>query len=638
MTSPSGYAGNILRVDLTTGHITRTPTAAYNERYLGGRGIGAKIHWDEVPPGADALAPENRLSIMTGPVCGIPGFAGSRWVITGKSPINNRFSYSNLGGAWGAQLKASGHDGLVVQGKAQKPIYLFIDNNKVELRDASRLWGKGAIYAREALKEELGKSFRILAVGAAGENLVLYATLLADSDSSASAGLGAVMGSKNLKAIAVRGSGKISPYDKGGISNLRKKVKELKFSHVHLPSMLPSDRFNKQVCHGCVDGCIRETYKPEEGPAGKYFCQSAWFYEIRAQRYYKEVSEVPFQANRLCDDYGIDTRIIESMLMWLNRCYRSKLLTEEETGLPFSTMGSLEFIETLLHMIAFREGYGDILANGTLEAARALGSDAEKLITDYMVKTGENDVYGPRLYITTAMFYAMEPRQPIQQLHEVSGPAVIWANPEMVGMKKNYITSEVIRKIADRFWGSEIAADFSTYEGKAQAAVRIQDRQNVKESLLLCDMVWPILHSRATLDHVGDPTLESQICRAVTGLDVDEEGLYQFGKRIFNLQRAISVRETKKGREGDTIDEFNFSVPLKTDFGNPKCMVPGKGGEPFSRRGMVVDRNEFEKMKDDYYAIRGWDVATGYQTKAKLEELDLGEVAETLEVEGLVAK
>ena len=154
--------------------------------------------------------------------------------------------------------------------------------------------------------------------------------------------------------------------------------------------------------------------------------------------------------------------------------------------------------------------------------------------------------------------------------------------------------------------------------------------------MILCDFSWPIHHSPMTQDHVGDPTLESRVCSAVMGMDIDEQGLNKLGERVFNLQRAVLAREGRKGRDCDELAEFNFTVPLKADFGNPDCLVPGKNGQVFSRKGMVIDRNEFKKMKDEYYTIRGWDVSTGLQTQTKLEELGLGDIAETLRREELL--
>jgi aldehyde:ferredoxin oxidoreductase len=376
----------------------------------------------------------------------------------------------------------------------------------------------------------------------------------------------------------------------------------------------------------------------EDGQQGKFMCGSSYFYMIWANVFYGGSTDVPFLANRLCDDYGLDTHVVEPIIMWLVRCYKAGILTEEKTGLPFSRIGSLEFVETLLRMISFREGFGDVLAEGPLRASKTLGIAAEELITDYASKNDQIPFYGARMYLTTGLFYAMEPRLPIQQLHEISTLLMRWAIDQARGPKEGGLTSQVVRDIARRFWGSEIAGDFSTYEGKALAAARIQDRQYAKENLILCDFTWPVIYSPFTHDGVGDPTLESRLCAAVTGRDVDEEGLYRIGERTFNLQRAILIREGWRGREDDSLEEFNFTVPLKGDTaGNPDSIVPGPGGETFSRKGMVVDRVQFEGMKDEYYAIRGWDVRTGLQKRARLEELGLGDVACELEEQGLLA-
>ena len=647
MTHSGGYAANILRVDLSTGGVERVPTEKYSDLFLGGRGIAAKIYWDEVPPETDPFDPENRLIFMTGPVTATTGFCGSRWQVCGKSPLHNVFSYCNLGGDWGARLKMAGYDGLVVYGKADGPVYLWISHDQVELRPANHLMGKGAIACREELNRQLGKAVGVVAIGQAGENRVRFANFLADRDSSGSSGLAAVMGAKNLKAIAVGGRRRVGVADPERVRHIRKRVLGMmsgldsEYYRAVAPhhEVMPTGRTKKDVCYSCTGkNCIRTNYEGGSGRKGKFMCGSSFFYIVRANRYYGRTSDVPFEANKLCDDYGLDTHVVEPIIMWLIRCYKAGILTEEETGIPFSKIGSLEFIETLLRKISLREGFGDVLAEGPQKASKTLGSEGEKLITDYINRNDQLPFYGARMYLTTGLFYAMEPRLPIQQLHEIATVLMRWAIDQVQGPKEDGITSQVVRAIAKRFWGSEVAADFSTYKGKALAAAKIQDRQYAKESLILCDFVWPIIYSEFTEDRVGDPTLESRLCAAVTGKDIDEEGLYRIGERAFNLQRAILTREGWRGREGDSLEEFNFTIPLRGDTaGNPDSIVPGNNGETFSRNGMVVDREQFEKMKDEYYEIRGWDVRTGLQKKAGLEELGLGEVASELDEQGLLA-
>ena len=637
-----GYAGKILKVDLSSGSTTDLPTADYADRFLGGRGIAAKIYWDEVSPQTGALDPENRLLFMTGPLAGFSGIAGSRWTVCGKSPATNpeHFSYTNMGGSWGAQLKFAGYDGIVIKGESDRPIYLSIQDGVAEIRDASTLWRQSTVQARETLKTELGSSTRVVACGPAGENMVTFAGLIADNDASGSNGFGAVMGAKKLKAIAVRGSKRATAANPEKLEELRRYVRGLKtgFSTLHDERPTTDTEMKLDPCYGCIggSGCIRATRATEDGTRHKFFCGSAVYYHEWAVRHYGEVNEVPFLATVLCDGYGLDVYAVHTMIAWLSRCYKAGILDDESIGIPISKLGSLEFIETLLRKITFREGFGEILAQGLVKAADSVGKGSQELITDYVSKAGRISAYCPRMYIVSGLLYAMEPTLPMHQLHEV-GIALFdwlnWANK----VEGSYLSSEAFRKIARRFWGGELAADFSTYDGKALATTKIQDRAYAKESLILCDVLWPITQVRHSEDHVGDPGVESKLLSAVTGREVDEQGLYRIGERVFNLQRAILVREGHRGREDDVLPEPFYTKPLKFGTLNPECLAPGKNGEVISRKGAVVERERFEGMKDEYYPLRGWDVVTGLQTRTKLEELGLAEVADDLEKRKLLA-
>lgn len=640
MAADFGYTGKILRVDLSSGKTATVATGEYADRFLGGRGIAAKIYWDEVSPQVKALDPENRLIFATGPMAGFPAIGGSRWQICGKSPlaITEHCNYANLGGSWGVHLKFAGYDALVIEGKSDKPVYLKISDGTALIEDASALWGKGSREAHQSLKEQLRSSFRIVTIGPAEENMVSMATLLADNDACGSGGLGAVMGSKKLKAIAVRGSGRVIAASPEKLSELIRRFRKLREGADDVSThSLVGPRLKSDVCYGCIGGCMRAVYQAETGGKGKFMCQAATFYDELAHKYYGRGTEVPFYATKLCDEYGMSTKSLSPMIEWLSRCYKAGILTEENTGIPLSKVGSFEFIETLVRKISFQEGLGNILAQGTLRAAEALGQGAKELLGDNIYKSGEPSTYCPRLYITTGLLYATEPaKQPIQQLHEIDmllRKWVKWAE----GEKDAYLSSDVVRAIAQKFWGSEIAADFSTYEGKALAAKKIQDRQYAKECLILCDFLWPLTSVASSEDHLGDSTLESQILSAITGKNIDEEGLYTIGERVFNLQRAIFVREGHKGRQSDFLMDFCYSVPLGTQRANPECLVPGKAGEVISRKGAVVDREKFEALKDKYYQFRGWDIASGLQTRAKLAKLGLEDIADSLAQSRLAA-
>jgi len=648
-----GYAGKILQVDLSSRRVSSVSTLDYSDKFLGGRGIAAKIYWDEVAPEAGATDAANKLIFVTGPLCGVPAIGGSRWEVVGKGPTAApHFSYGNLGGRWGAALKFAGYDGIIVQGKSEKPVYIFIHDDIVEFRDASGLWGKGAIEAREALKGELGNSVKVVTIGPAAENMAVMATLLAENDASCSGGLGVVMGSKKLKAIVAKsGQEGVKVAQPEKLRELIAHYRELRrcfpsdgWEYLSRwsrdptmePRLMPGPEMKKEPCYGCLGRCARKVYVSSDGKKGKFICHSAFFYQPWVDKYYGEWDDVAFQATKLCDTYGLDAVAIDLMISWLYLCHQAGILTDESTGIPISRLGSAEFIETLTRKIALREGFGDLLARGIHQAAETVGPAAREQVglAGHLAEPGYHP-YGPRLYNTNALLYAMEPRTPIQQVHEIGLIMAKWS----AGTRGlTLITSDVVRSVAKRFWGSEVAADFTTWEGKALATKMIQDREFVEASLILCNFLWPITDCDPAPDRVGDPQLESRILAAVLGNGVEEEALYGIGERVFNLQRAILVREGHSGRESDTLPDHFFDLPVQYDQANADCLVPGKGGEIVSRKGAVVDRSEFEKMKDEYYQLRGWDVATGLQTRETLEKAGLSDVAQDLDQRGLLAQ
>jgi len=371
---------------------------------------------------------------------------------------------------------------------------------------------------------------------------------------------------------------------------------------------------------------VRATYETEGGKKGKCLCVGTAFYTGFSIRYYGEWNDIPFLASRICNEYGLDAMTIWPMISWLDACCKARVLTDENTGIPISRIGSLEFFQTLAKKISLREGFGDILAQGVVKAADVVGSKAKEQLGNIHYRTGQAYPYEPRQYIITGLLYATEPRLITPQLHEVVTSTKLWWD-WYDNVKGAYVSSNVIRSIAKKFLGSEIALDFSTYEGKALAAKMIQDREYIKECLILCDFAWPMMDVKHSEEHVGDPTLPSKVFSAVTGKEIDEEGLDKIGERVFNLQRAVLIREGHGGRESDSLPDFDHTVPLSLGVGpNPEYLLPGKEGEITSRVGAVVDREKFKKMKDEYYKFRGWDVESGLQTKAKLMELGLQDI------------
>ena len=327
---------------------------------------------------------------------------------------------------------------------------------------------------------------------------------------------------------------------------------------------------------------------------------------------------------------------MQPLVTWLSDCYAAGILTEAETGLPLSKLGSIEFIETLVKKISFREGFGDILAQGTVKAARTIGRGSDQYISRAGIATpgSEKGDYDPRYMLANALLYATEPRRPIQMLHAMARPIMRWMN-WLEGGDNAFLSSGIMKDIAEKYWGSAAAADFSTYEGKALASKTIQDYSYIKESLIICDLVWPIHEVHSPDKNMRCCTLESQIVSAITGRNLDESGLFNIGERNANLQRAILLRDRWPGRDGDKLMDYLFEEPLEGIYFSPQAPAPGPDGKVISRNGEVVDREKFEQLKDEYYQLRGWDVATGLPTVAKLEQLELGDIALVLKENGL---
>lgn len=624
-----GYAGKILMIDLSDGSSTILPTADYSDRFLGGRGIAAKLYWDLVPPQTRALDPDNCLIYVTGPVAGFNGLAGCRWQICAKSPATDpeAFSYANLGDRWGAWLKYAGYDGLVIRGKADRPVYLFINNDTVEIRDAIPLWGETTFEAADRLKAELGKEVSVLTIGPAAENLVCFASMLTDDGSSGAGGLGCVMGSKQLKAVVVSGSRRPRAADPERLRRLTERVIALrKDTWKNWLENIPG-KTRLRPCYGCATGCFRKSYRAEGGRRFKFFCQAVHVYWEIPKKYHDDWEEVSLKAMRLCDGYGLDTTVMQPLIAWLSNCYQKGILQENDTGLPLSRIGSEEFIEELTRKIALREGFGELLAQGTIKSAAGLGKEAQELLGTSIV-TGANETrdYDPRLIITNALLYATEQRRPINQLHEHAHALWMWLN-WMNGEEGAFLSFDDFRTVAENFWGGGAAADFSTYRGKALAAKKIQDRTYAKESLILCDFLWPIIWIRFAEDHTGDPSMQSRVLSAITGKEIDEAGLDRIGERIFNLQRAILLRQGWGGRQGDRLLDYLHEEPLEGVFFNLDCLVPGRDGEAISRKGARIKRADFEDLKSEYYELRGWDLKSGLPTETRLRDLELTDVA-----------
>jgi aldehyde:ferredoxin oxidoreductase len=608
-----GWIGKILNVDLTTCRTTELETKAYADKYIGGRGIASRIYWEKVPPEVKAFDSENYLIFMTGPLVATGAQGASRMAVVGKSPTTfpEGYCYGNIGGFAGAELKKAGYDGVVITGRAHKPVYLWIKDGQVEFRDASLIWGKGAYWTEQFLHQKHGNDVRYLTTGVAGENKVRTAISFASHQSASTGGFGAVMGAKNLKAVAIKGNGKPEVADPEALREISRHTVKLNTrfgstispqiratGKTHLPEVIGQGN-----CYLCRLDCPRRLMRYGKRLEGYRKCQSMEYYLPWKYAHDDEPLETFFDAPTLANDYSIETYELQAIVEWLHACYRTGCLSEAETGLPLSRIGTRGFLEKLLHSIAYREGFGDILAEGLMRAKEKVPTSARVLVNPLQSSIGHYDVMPSRALVAHALLYSMEPRKHPISVHEIIYVILQW-RANQVNPQVSPVTSDVFREIAKTFWGSKEAADLSSYSGKALAAKNIQDHTYIRDSLGLCDFIFPNTFSFNTANFVGDPELEAKTFTTVTG--VNKEAISGATEPIFNLQRAILIREGRQVPGDDYPPSYNFLEPLPVDPARP-FMIPGPDGSPVNAAGMVLDPKKFEQMLQEYHSLRGWD-------------------------------
>jgi len=629
-----GWCGEILTVDLSTEVITKIGTQPYVGRFLGGRGIATRLYWENVPATTRAFDPENHLIFMTGPITATGAQGASRFSVIGKSPMlmSEGFCYGNMGGYWGASLKRAGFDGLMVFGKAKRPVYLFISEGNATIEDASGIHLEGVNDVAAYLRRTHGNKTHFITTGPAGMNLCRMANLMTDNEGSATGGFGAVLGAKNLKAIAVIGTQSPRVSDPAALKELNKLTITLNKRDTSFNPYPPDQitRKGKASCFQCGLDCVmRSTYQTQSNKEVVRKCQAMFVYFPWVMGRQGEPAETASAATGLCNDLSLCTMEIANVIEWISAGYKAGYLNDARTGLEIDKLGTWQFFEDLCHMIAYRKGFGDILAEGLLRAGETLGEEAKSLFANEVSGVGDGATYSAREYLMNGLLYAFEPRQPIAMLHEVSRTIGMWVvNLKYPGATP--VSADVYRAAAAKFWGHEKAWDLNTHEGKAMAATRIIDRTYVKDSLGLCDSCWPLMFSHHTDDKVGDSTLEARTFKAVTGKEIDEDALLKFGETIFNQQRAILLREGRNPGRDDMVADFNFTDPVQSVFMNDEVLVPGEGDIVLSRKGQVLDREVFKKMRDEFYQLRGWDPETGYPGKEKLHELGLSELVNVM--------
>jgi aldehyde:ferredoxin oxidoreductase len=649
-----GWAGKILSVDLTNGTLTDIPTTNYVPKYLGGRGLACKIYWDEVSPEVGAFDPENRLIFTTGPYTGTLAPSSGKVNVTAKSPMwypREAYYQSTFGGHWGAELKFAGYDGIIIKGKAAKPVYLWLHDGVAEIRDASRLWGYTTDAVQEDMWRRLGEKTRVAVIGPAGENLCRVAAIISDAGNAAgTGGFGAVMGSKNLKAIAVRGTMGVPiarPKDLMEVAykiqryTTRKETekepafwkRQNRYTDTFRDTALDEEAAKGTVRLGFA-GCWactvmrRASVKFMDGalPGGEWTCDDVITYKGSDENYYggKKAGRVAWEVAKVCDLLGISNnclRSVKNLVDW-------GILTRENTGLPhIEEYGSREWALELLEAIAYRKGIGDVLSEGRLRGFLKIADDLEKSgdtgkaqkVKDYIdtVFQRRTDKFrgrspatiyrGPRFIaslVAPYMLYAQEIFVPRYDIERATDPVLCdeaW-NPLPIDEQE-----AILKRGGKKFYGDERALlDLEDwYKSKMPVQTYMENMSSLMESLMFC--LYPYqAFSIYTRDRLAEPELWfTGIYPAVTGIDASYQEMLKTGDRLYNLERAIWIRE------GWTrYDEWS------NDY--------------YFERRKWIDREKLKEALDEYYRLRGWDVSTGWQTRAKLEELGLKDVADEL--------
>jgi len=651
-----GWVGKFLWVNLSDRTIRTLSTPDYGPRYIGGRGIAARIAWDSIPRGVGALDPENLLMIFTGPLSGTTAPFSGRTSIGGLCPQgwpHEWFSRSNVGGHWGPSLKYAGYDGLVIEGKADHPVTLWIKDGKVEFLDARHLWGKGTIETQKVLMGELGTNVRVLTIGQAGENLSRIAIISTETNSAAGqGGYGAVMGSKNLKAIAVRGSGPIYiAQPELFMDRCKAIVKEARTGHLFANAELDQERVRKfkqrwQACTqqcglSCGTGCrfYAEVTGPATGEtlAGQFHCVSTFLPGIPNTFYdWKLDFEGAFEARHLSDNYGLNQwDLLLGIVPWLRLCHAAGLVSEFN-GRPID-FNDPTFWAHFLRSIAYRQGMGDTLAEGGCRAPTILGFGEELAKPLYAAwgSAGHWDGHGDRanrtvypFWLAPALQWAVGVRDPFNSSHGYT--MLTMGYSPFRG--ESSLSWEVIKSVGRRIYGTEKAVDpESDYEGKEFPAVWHDHRSVMKDSVTVDDNVFPMIlsfNSPDGLARAGDmlgPDFEYHLFASATGVDVTRDEFELACERVFNLERAFQVRNYHRQRSDDetVIPYFEYVEWWEN---------------PLIGEKKRLEREKFLPLLENYYRLRGWDVARGRPTWSKLCQLGLNDVAEELTQARLIAR
>lgn len=620
-----GYTGKILRINLSRQTFAEEKLSEEMARnFIGGAGFGIKYLFDEVKPGIDPLSPDNILVFAPGPFTGAGVPCASKMAVTGKSPLTGAVGMALSGGEFPTEMKYAGWDAIIIEGKADKPTYVSIIGKDVRFRDASHCWGTLTFDCQQIIKDELNdQNVRVCCIGPAGERLSRIACMINERRAVGRKGLGAVMGSKNLKAIAIRGTEPvpIASKDKfkGAHSGMLKAMKDSpvlypEFSHHGTPLVtdltgamgvlpaknwtatgefvpiegigrdaLASRKIGREHCHDCPVACCQLRVAKTGAYAG-ILTEGPDFETVYSFGSGVGIGEVDpiIAADRLADELGLDSISAGVTISFAMELYERGILTLKDTDGIDLRFGNDEAMIKVLRKMAFRDGLGDLLADGSLAAARKIGKGTEK--------------------------YAMQ----IKGL-ELPGYDVRGLKAHGLGFATAYTGADHCRSYAfQEVFGIPIPwqVDRFATEGKGKLTMWNQDIRTVTLDCapmcaFLLDMVFPATACQNT----------AALMEAVTGLSLTPEQVQQVGERVNNLARAFNVREGFT-RADDTFPERLMTEPLKA------------GGS----KGHMISRQDLDQMLDEYYSLRGWDVKTGKPTREKLTELGLGYVADALDI------
>jgi aldehyde:ferredoxin oxidoreductase len=633
-----GYAGKILRVDLSKGKSIQQPLPMEMIKgFIGGTGFQAKILWEETDATTDPLGPENVLVFATGPLMGTMWTGSDRINVAAKSPLTGIWGESNAGGHFGHAIKYAGYDIIIIKGSSKDPVYLWIDDDCVEIRNAKHLWGKNVWEVEDILREELGDpEVKIASIGQAGENLVKYASIINyRCRAMARAGMGAVMGSKRLKAIAIRGTKGVEVADPEEFIRIYEEIKEKSMKNPFTPNItkygtsllveamndigrFPTKNFQTGVfpyankisgdvlvnnykvrdraCFSCYYACKMHLYVKSGPYAGLHTDQPEYeTLNSLGGRVWNDDIETLIYANVLCNQYGIDTISVGTAISFMMELWEKGIITKEDTdGLDFS-WGNKETIIATIHKIAKREGIGNILAEGVKKASEIIGKGSEKYAMH--VKGLEISAQDGRAQKSMAIAHAASVRGADHLRHCTFYDEVGFEDAIAEKFGKQYLP-----EMADR-----LAVKYKGFMAK-----ETEDFAIMVDSLPLCvsgGSYWPPVLWWKDI---------AKIYQATTGIKTTEKDLRIVAERVVNLKRAYNIRLCLDRRH-DTLPARFLEEPAP----DGPC------------KGQTVD---LKTLLDDYYKHRGWDIETGLIPESKLKELGLDHVAEELRKIGKLPK